>query len=117
MDSFSSVFESASSFLAADPGVLAVQVGMISIAFLVVYLILFVTRDIILRTHSFLYQVSCIILTAVLPIAGFLLYLLVRPSTTLFERSLDQKVGLMLARMQSGKKEQSKPEKGAQKKS
>lgn len=81
------------------------QIAMIALAVLVVYLILFVTRDIILRTHSFLYQVFSILLTAVLPILGFFLYLLIRPSTTIFERSLDQKVGLLLARMQSGKKQ------------
>lgn len=111
MDSFSSVFEGASAFLASDPSVLAMQIAMISLAFLVVYLILFVTRDIILRTHSFLYQVGCILLTALLPIVGFFLYLLIRPSTTLFERTLDHKVGLLLARMQGGKKPEQKQEK------
>lgn len=111
MDSFSSVFENASSFLAADPGVLAMQFAMISLAFLVVYLILFVTRDIILRTHSFLYQVLCILMTALLPIVGFFIYLLIRPSSTIFERTLDHKVGLLLARVQGGKKPEQKHDK------
>ncbi len=115
MDLFSSVFENASAFLASDPSVLGMQIAVTSLAFLVVYLILFVTRDIILRTHSFLYQVLCILITALLPVAGFFIYLLIRPSTTLFERALDHKTGLLLARMQGGKKPEQKHEKVAKK--
>lgn len=109
------MFENASAFLASDPSVLAMQIAMISVAFLVVYLILFVTRDIILRTHSFLYQILSIVLTALIPIGGFFIYLLIRPSTTLFERAHDQKVGLLLARMQSGRKPDQKQDKSQKK--
>ncbi len=81
------MLENASAFLAADPSVLALQILMMSCAFLIVYAVLFVTRDVILRSHSFLFQVFAILLSAV-PVIGILVYLLIRPSTTLFERAL-----------------------------
>jgi hypothetical protein len=107
------MLENASAFLAADPSVLALQILMMSGAFLVVFLVLFVTRDVILRSHSFLFQVFCILLAALLPVAGFFLYLLIRPSTTLFERSLHRKVTELLQKQ--GKKHEPKPEKPKQK--
>ncbi len=81
---------------------------------IVVFLVLFATRDILLRTHSFLLQVFCILVVAVLPVLGFLLYLLIRPSRTLAERRLEHKMDLILERtshaqqhgQQQGKKHQ-----------
>lgn len=93
------MLESASAFLAADPAVLAVQLLMISAALLVVFFVLYTTRDILLRTHSFLYQVFCIVLVAVLPLVGFLIYLLIRPARTIADRRLDRNIAEVLVRM------------------
>lgn len=78
---------------------------MVLIAFFVIFLVLFATRDIILRTNSFLYQTVCILLVAALPVVGFLIYLLIRPSRTLAQRRLEKKVGDLLSRLQGTKKE------------
>ncbi len=74
--------------VSANPTILLLQGGIGFFATLLVFLILFATRDIILRTHSFLFQLFCIALVALLPIVGFLVYLLLRPARTLREREL-----------------------------
>jgi hypothetical protein len=74
--------------VASNPTILLLQGSIGFFAALLVFLILFTTRDIILRTHSFFYQLLCIALVALVPILGFFLYLLVRPSRTIREREL-----------------------------
>lgn len=110
------MLESASAFLATDPTVLAVQLLMASAAFVVVFLVLFTTRDILLRTHSFLLQAFCILLAAALPIVGFFIYLLIRPSRTIAERAMHRDISALLSKLSSPKKtEQQKPEKPSKK--
>ena len=88
MDFFTSVFQGSASFFSDNPSVLIAQVSMIVAACVVIFLVLLATRDILMRTDSLLIQVLCIILVAVLPVVGYLLYLLVRPSRTLSEKKL-----------------------------
>ena len=110
MESSYPLLESVSAFLSANPTVLLVQSLMISTTCVVIFLILFVLRDILLRTHSFLYQVFCVVLVAALPVIGFLLYLLIRPSRTIAERTLEHKIDEVLGRLASSqqKKQQNK---------
>jgi len=75
--------------LSEDPVLRLSQFALIGLGIAAVYLVCYTTRDIILRTHSFLYQAACILLTTVLPVGGFFLYLLVRPARTNKERELD----------------------------
>lgn len=72
---------------------------MIVAGFIVAYLVLFATRDILLRTHSFGIQVLCILLVALLPVLGFLLYLLVRPSKTNAEKKMQADLHLLLEKV------------------
>ncbi len=65
---------------------------MVMIAALLVFLVLFTTRDILLRSRSFLVQFICILIVALLPGLGFLIYLLVRPARTNRERLLEEMV-------------------------
>lgn len=81
------------------------QLLMVLAAFLLIFLVLFATRDIILRTNSFLLQVICILLVAALPVVGFLIYLLIRPSRTLAQRGLERQVEDLLLRLQGNKKD------------
>ena len=111
MDFLSSI-PTVSAFFATDPNVLAVQLLLACIAFLLVFLVLYVTRDVILRTHSLVYQIFCILMTAILPFIGFFLYLLVRPSQTLSERLLHRKMSELLSRLPVMKKVEQKNEKG-----
>jgi hypothetical protein len=78
--------------LADDPLLRAMQIGLVGIGVLVIFTVFYVTRDILLRSQSFLLMFFSILLTAFLPLGGFLLYLLIRPSRTLAEKELDRKV-------------------------
>ncbi len=59
-------------------------------AFILVFLLLFTLRDILLRTRSFGYQCFCVLLVGVLPVVGFLVYLLIRPARTVKQRETDE---------------------------
>ncbi len=72
-----------------NPAIRFTQVALLIGAVISVYLVFYVTRDILLRTKSFGYQIVCILLSAVLPIVGFFLYLLVRPARTIKERETE----------------------------
>lgn len=76
-------------FMAEDPALRLLQGGMLLLGFVVIFLVFFTTRDILLRTHSFLYMFVSIVLVAGLPILGFLLYLLIRPARTIKERETE----------------------------
>lgn len=108
---FSSMLDGASAFLASDPTVLAVQLFLGVGAFALVFLVLFATRDILLRTNSFLYQIFCILLVALLPVVGFLLYLLIRPPRTIAERAMHHDIIALLTKLHGAKKHEQKHEK------
>ncbi len=104
----SSFFESILIFFSADPSVLLVQSLMVAAACIIIFLVLFATRDILLRTSSLPYQIFCILLVAVLPVIGFLVYLLIRPIRTTSERRLEQKLDKFLAQTKSKQEGRSK---------
>ncbi len=66
------------------------QLLIVVCAVVLVYLLLFTLRDILLRTRSFWYQFFCVLLVGCLPLAGFLLYLLIRPARTVKERETER---------------------------
>lgn len=84
--SLQSFFDPFLLFLSADPLLRMMQGALLFVGFVVIFLVFFVTRDILLRTHSFWYMALCIVLTALLPGVGFLLYILIRPARTIRER-------------------------------
>ncbi len=86
-------------FFSENPSVFAAQIFMVFFAFIVVFLVLLATRDIMLRTESLLLQVLCIVLVAGLPVVGYLLYLLVRPSRTLSEKRLQHDMDSLLKKL------------------
>jgi hypothetical protein len=85
------------SFLSENPAVMQVQIALLAFAVVAVFLLCFTTRDIILRTRSFLLQAFSILLVAVLPVIGFFLYLLIRPARTIRQRETDAAVARILA--------------------
>jgi len=87
-------------FLADDPTLRFLQLGMILLGTVVIFLVFYTTRDILLRTNSFLYMFFSIVLVALLPIVGFFLYLLIRPARTIKERELEK----MLLKITNSKK-------------
>lgn len=87
-ESIQSLLEPWLLFLADDPMLRLMQGIMLLVGALVIFLVFFTTRDILLRTNSFFYMFICIVLVAVLPLVGFLLYILIRPARTIKEREL-----------------------------
>lgn len=96
----------------SNPSVFLTQAGFGLIAVILVFLVLFTTRDVILRSHSFLFQFFSILIVAALPVIGFLLYLLIRPSTTLWQRTVKQDIHSLMSRL-GDKKHQQQAAKGS----
>lgn len=99
-------------FLADDPALRALQGGMLLAGALVVFLVFYATRDILLRTHSFLFMFICIVLVAFLPIIGFFFYLLIRPARTIKEREVESMLKELLAERTIPKTSQPSSKKG-----
>ena len=78
--------------LNGDPVILATQVLLGCTAALLVYLVFYTTRDILARTNSLGLQLASILLVAALPVVGFSLYFLIRPSRTLNEKRMQDAV-------------------------
>ncbi|MDD5026480.1 MAG: PLDc N-terminal domain-containing protein [Candidatus Peribacteraceae bacterium] len=98
-------------FLAADPVLRSLQMTMIVLGTIAVFLVFYTTRDILLRTNSFPYMLLCILIVAVLPGVGFLLYLLIRPPRTVRERELERLLRSMLVDVPARKSQGKKPTK------
>lgn len=103
-------------FLADDPILRGMQVGMLLLGSIVIFLVFFTTRDILLRTHSFWYMFASIVLVALLPVVGFFLYLLIRPARTIKEREVEEMLQTLVQKKQSKKKEAQSSKFKAQKK-
>lgn len=86
---------------AFDP-MMILQGAVLSGGFLLLFLLLFTLRDVLLRSRSFWFQAFCVLLTGALPIAGFLVYLLIRPARTVKERELEDMVRDLAGRSASG---------------
>lgn len=84
------------SILTENPAVRAMQFTLLGTAVVSVYLVFFVTRDILVRTRVFWYQVGCIVLAALLPVLGFFIYLLIRPASTVRQREVEQMLRQLL---------------------
>lgn len=120
--SFPTVFVSLPPFLrdpatvlSSDPSLLFLQAGLLLVAVVLVFLVLFTLRDILLRSRSFLLQVFCILLVSAVPVVGFLLYLLIRPSRTIAQRTMQRHIAEIHARLEEMKshlsqKHQHKPQ-------
>jgi len=108
LTSLQSFFDPFLLFLSADPFLRMMQGGLLFVGFVVIFFVFFVTRDILLRTHSFWYTAFCIVLTALLPGVGFLLYLLIRPARTIREREQEKLVQSLSAKLLGSKARSSK---------
>ena len=95
-------------FLSQDPTLRLLQLQMLGIGVVVIFLVFFVTRDILLRTHSFFVMFLSILITAGLPVVGFFLYLLLRPARTLAERENEEMLREIVVMLRS--KQQRTPE-------
>lgn len=77
-------------FIAADPTLRLVQMCMLGAGILVIFLVFLTTRDVLLRSQSFLFMLFSIVLVAALPLIGFCIYLLIRPARTIKEREIEE---------------------------
>jgi hypothetical protein len=96
-----SLFEPWLLFLADDPLLRLLQAGMLLTGIVVIFLVFFTTRDILLRTNSFLYMFISIVLVAALPVVGFFVYLLIRPARTVKEREMEKMIRALHSRLVS----------------
>ena len=78
------------SLLTDNPAIRALQLTLLGAAVVAIYLVFYTTRDILLRSRSFVYQLASILLVAVLPELGFFVYLLIRPTSTVREREMEK---------------------------
>mgnify|MGYP001119959880 CR=1 FL=1 len=99
-------------FLAEDPALRLLQCGMLLVGVIVIFLVFFTTRDILLRTHSFWYMFFSIIIVAALPVVGFFLYLLIRPSRTNKDREMEELLTEILVEVRQTKRRQPGDKKG-----
>lgn len=97
--------DSAFAFVSEDPVLRGVQALLALGAFTLVFLLFFATRDILLRSRSLLLQLGCVLLVALLPVVGFLLYLLVRPARTVREREMQARLERMEELLQHREKD------------
>ncbi|MBI1812235.1 hypothetical protein HY285_03030 [Candidatus Peregrinibacteria bacterium] len=74
---------------------------LLGFSFLAAFFVLFTARDILLRTHLFTLQACSILLVALFPIGGFLVYLLIRPPRTIKDRAMEDLVLDLLERQTS----------------
>lgn len=108
-------------FLAEDPLLRIMQAGMLLAGTIAVFLVFYTTRDILLRSNSFLYMFISIVLVAFLPVLGFFIYLLIRPARTLKEKETEQLLRKCLKNQSqpkietANKKPKSRPKKDSRK--
>lgn len=76
------------SFFAEDPVFRMMQAGLLLFGLFDVFLLFWTLRDALTRSQSMLFQMFALLTVFALPFAGFLLYLLIRPSSTLHERAV-----------------------------
>ena len=84
------------SFFAGDPVFRLMQGGLLLFGLFDVFLLFWTLRDSLMRSQSLLFQMCALLMVFALPFAGFLLYLLIRPSSTLRERAVAQMVEKVL---------------------
>ena len=77
-------------FLSEDPVLRIIQGSIILFAVVIIFLVFFATRDMLRRSHSFWLVALAILLVAALPVVGFLLYLIIRPTETIRQREADR---------------------------
>lgn len=97
MTSFPLSITAFSQSVADNPELFFLKGALILFASIVLFLLFFALRDILLRTRSFWYQFFCIVLVTLLPVVGFLLYLLIRPARTIKQRELESLLLTLMA--------------------
>ncbi len=87
MSSFLTPFQG---LFAGDPAVQLLQAVVLSVAAVLIFLLFWTLKDAILRSKSFWFQLLSIALVTLLPLFGWLAYLLIRPAQTLKEKEMER---------------------------
>lgn len=91
------LLDSISGFFGSDPALRAGQLLVMGVSVLLLFLLFYTLKDVFLRVRSFWLQALFLLMVALLPIAGFLLYILLRPHRTLKERETEMMLREILA--------------------
>lgn len=78
--------------MSLDPLIRSFQIGLGVFAALLVFLVFYATRDVLKRSGSLTFQLFSIVMVAALPVVGFLLYLLIRPTETQRTKQMEKNV-------------------------
>lgn len=89
IDFFQQVFTRWLTVFAVDPMVQLMQIFMVLFGLIMVCIVFFTTRDVLLRSNSFLFMLFSILLVTIFPVGGLLIYLLIRPSRTVSQKNSD----------------------------
>lgn len=84
------MFTPLTGLFSADPAMQALQAGLLSVAAVLIFLLFWTLKDALNRSKSFWFQLISIALVTLLPIFGFLVYLLIRPARTLHEKEMEK---------------------------
>jgi NADH:ubiquinone oxidoreductase subunit 6 (subunit J) len=84
--SFPSLVQSLLFFLSDDPALRLLQVVLLALSITIVFLVFWTVRDVLQRCDAFWQQLLWVVLVAFVPLVGFLLYVLLRPTTTRWQR-------------------------------
>lgn len=76
------------SFFADDPMFRLMQGGLFILGLLDIFLLFWTLRDALNRSQSMVFQMFALVIVFAMPFVGVLLYLLIRPSSTLHERAI-----------------------------
>lgn len=78
--------------MSIDPLIRSFQIGLGVFAAVLVFLVFYATRDVLKRSSSLTFQLFSIVMVAAMPVVGFLLYLLIRPTQTLRTKQMEKNV-------------------------
>ncbi|OGJ56182.1 hypothetical protein A2635_04685 [Candidatus Peribacteria bacterium RIFCSPHIGHO2_01_FULL_51_9] len=99
------------SLFAEQPLLRIVQVSLLALGLFEVFVLFWTTRDVLLRSESLLFQFFSLAMVAVLPVVGFLFYLLIRPSRTLREQHFEQMLTELLRSHKKGERDRQRMKK------
>ena len=94
---FSTTIDALLGVLSDDPAARVFQLSVLGLGVFSVYLLFYTTRDVLIRSSSIPLQLFSIFLVALLPVVGFFLYLLFRPSQTIAERGVMHLLRILVA--------------------
>lgn len=78
--------------------------AMMCFGAVLVYIIFYTTKDVFARSESFLFMFFALLLVTAIPLLGFALYILIRPSSRTLERKMYAKLQIIEEQLHSAER-------------